>query len=82
MYHSVGYAEQQIISCLGNNKEPENNLILWENNSCRQHYLYNCKCFSYENPDLENKVHGKVACGDYIGSMKEAIEVESLTKKK
>jgi hypothetical protein len=28
MYHSVGYAEQQIISCLGNNKEIENNLIL------------------------------------------------------
>jgi hypothetical protein len=27
-HHSVGYAEQQIISCLGNNKETENNLIL------------------------------------------------------
>jgi hypothetical protein len=26
-HHSVGYAEQ-VISCLGNNKETENNLIL------------------------------------------------------
>ena len=49
--------------------------ILEENNSCRQRYLYNCKCFSYENPDPENKVHGKVAYSDYVGSMKKAIEV-------
>ena len=56
--------------------------ILKENNSCRQRYLCNYKCFSYENPDLENKVHDKVACSDYIGSMKKAIEVESPTKKK
>ena len=55
--------------------------ILGENNSCRQHYLYNYKCFSFENPDSENKVHGKVACSDYIGSMKKAIEVVSPTKK-
>ena len=54
--------------------------ILRENNSCRQRYLYNCKCFSYENLNPKNKVHGKVACSDYIGSMKKAIEVESLTK--
>jgi len=33
-------------------------------------------------PGSENKVHGKVACCDYIGSMKKAIEVESPTKKK
>ena len=56
--------------------------ILGENNSCQQCYLYNCKCFSYENPDPENKVYGKVACSDYTGSMKKAIEVESPTKKK
>ena len=56
--------------------------ILGENNSCRQRYLYNCKCFSNENLDPKNKVHGKVACSDYIGSMKNAIEVESPTKKK
>jgi hypothetical protein len=59
---SVGYAEQQIIYCLGNNKETEYShimRILGENNSCRQRYQYNYKCFSYENPDLENKVHGK-----------------------
>ena len=56
--------------------------VLGENNSCRQRYLYNCKHFSYENPDLENKVHGKVAYNDYIRSMKKAIEVESPTKKK
>ena len=31
---------------------------------------------------MENKVHGKVAWSDYIGSMKKAIEVESPTKKK
>ena len=55
--------------------------ISGENNSCRQRYLYNCKCFSYENPDPENKVHGKVVCGDYIGSIKKAIEVVSPTKK-
>ena len=66
---SVGYVEQQIISCL-------------ENNSCRHCYLYNCKYFSYENPDPENKVYGNVACSDYIGSMKKAIEVESPSKKK
>ena len=56
--------------------------ILEENNSYRQHDLYNCKCFSYENSDPKNKAHGKVACSDYIGSMKKAIEVESPTKKK
>ena len=56
--------------------------ILGENNSCRQCYLYNCKCFSYENLDPENKVYGKVACSDYIGSMKKTIEVESPTMKK
>ena len=56
--------------------------ILGENNSCEKRYLYNCKCFSYENPDLENKVYDKVACSDYIGSIKKAIEVESPTKKK
>ena len=55
--------------------------ILGENNSCRQCHLYNCKYFSYENPNLENKVHGKVVCGDYIGSIKKAIEVVSPTKK-
>ena len=64
----------------------QNNLtivrILGKNNSCQQRYLYNCKCFSYENLDPENKVHGKVTCNDYIGSMKNAIEVESPTKKK
>ena len=56
--------------------------ILRENNSCRQLCVYNCKCFSYENPDPKNKVHGKVAYSDYIGSMENAIEVESPTKKK
>jgi hypothetical protein len=56
--------------------------ILGENNSCRQRYLYNCNCFSYENLDPENKVHGKITCSDCIGSMKEAIEVESPIKKK
>jgi hypothetical protein len=56
--------------------------ILGENNSCRQCYLYNYKCFSYENPNPENKVHGKVICSDYIGLMKKAIKVESPTKKK
>jgi hypothetical protein len=55
--------------------------ILGENNSYRQHYLYNCKCFCYENLDPKNKVHGKVACSDYIGPIKKAIEVESPTKK-
>ena len=65
----------------------QNNLIyimriLEENNSYRQRYLYNCKCFSYENPDPENKVHGKFACSDYIGSMKKVIDVESPTEKK
>jgi hypothetical protein len=53
--------------------------ILGENNSCRQRYL---KCFSNENLDPENKVYGKVAYSNWIGSMKEAIEVESPTKKK
>ena len=56
--------------------------ILEENNSYRQRYLYNYKCFSYENPDPENKVHGKVACSDNIRSMKKTTEVESPTKKK
>ena len=56
--------------------------ILEENNSCRQRYLYNYKCFSYENTNSENKVHGKVACSDYIGSMKKVIEVESPIEKK
>ena len=56
--------------------------ILGENNICRQRYLYNCKCFSYENLDPKNKVHGKVVCSDYVGSMKKAIEGESPTKKK
>ena len=55
--------------------------ILGENNSCRQRYLYNCKYFSYENPDPKNKVNDKVACIDYIGSIKKAIEVVSPTKK-
>ena len=56
--------------------------ILGQSNSCRQRYLYNCKYFSYENPDPENKVHGKVACSDNIRSMKKTTEVESPTKKK
>jgi hypothetical protein len=56
--------------------------ILEKSNSCQQCYLYNCKCFSYENPDPKNKVHGKVAYSDFIGSMKKAIEVESPTKNK
>ena len=56
--------------------------ILGENNSCRQRYLYNCKCFFYENPNSKNKVYDKVAGNDYIGSMKKAIESESPTKKK
>jgi len=56
--------------------------ILEENNSCQQRYLYNYKCFSYENPDPENKVHGKISYSDYIGSMKKAIEVESPIMKK
>ena len=56
--------------------------ILGENNSCRQRYLYNYKCFSYDNLDPENKVHGKVDYSDYIGSIKKAIEVESPTMKK
>ena len=55
--------------------------ILEENNNCRQRYLYNYKCFSYEKPDPENEVHGNVAYSDYIGSMKKAIEVVSPTKK-
>ena len=55
--------------------------VLGENNSCRQHYLYNYKCFSFENPDSENKVHGKVACSDYIGSMKKAIELNLLLRR-
>jgi hypothetical protein len=42
---------------------------------------YNCKCFSDDNPDQENNVHGKFTCSDYIGSMKKAIEVEFPTKK-
>ena len=82
---SVGYAEQKSISCLGNDKEIEEShimRILGENNSCQQRYLYKCKCFSYENLDPENKVHGKVAYSDYIGSMKKSIDVESSTKKK
>ena len=56
--------------------------VLGENNSYKKCYLYNYKCFSYENTDPKNKVHGKVACSDYIGSMKKAIEVEPPTKKK
>jgi hypothetical protein len=43
--------------------------------------VVNCRYFSYENPDPKNKVHDKVACSDYIESMKKVIEVESPTKK-
>jgi hypothetical protein len=61
---SVGYAVQQIISYLGNNKETKKShimRILGENNNYRLCCLYDCKCFSYEDPDLKNKCFSYVA---------------------
>ena len=55
--------------------------ILKENNSCQQRYIYNCKCFSYENPNPKNKVHGKVTCSDYIGSMKKQLRLNLLLRR-